>query len=355
MTLLYARPDDALNFVVRLLRAHGVPEADGLVVAQCLVRADLRGVASHGVGHLPIYLERLRLDLINRQPNLVVLRTTPVAASIDGENGFGFVVATRAMAEAIAMAEAMGIGIVSARHSTHFGMAACYVLQALEAGMMGLVFTNASPAMPPWGGRKSIFGTSPFAAGAPGGTLGPFVLDMSPAVMARGRIRRAARQSEAIPPGAALDAEGNPTTDAAAALAGSMLPIGGPKGSALSMLMDIFGGVISGAAFAGGVGTQYDLSAPQDVGHFFLAMKPDLFIGRQAYSDRIDELVRRVHGCPTAVGFDMVRMPGEGGSRTEAERRRTGIPYGFADLEKLVAEAGRAGVEPMDVRSDRLG
>ena len=140
---------------------------------------------------------------------------------------------------------------VSARRSTPFGMAASYVLQALAEGMVSMVFSNASPAMPPWGGRESFLGTSPMAAGAPGGRLGPFLLDMSPAVAARGKIRRAARRGERIPPGYALDAAGRPTTDPVAALQGVVLPIGAHKGSGLSMLMEVFCGVLSGAAFDG--------------------------------------------------------------------------------------------------------
>ena len=190
----------------------------------------------------------------NPRPDIRIERVTPVAASVDGDNGFGFVVAHRAMAEAIEMAREYGIGLASVRHSNHFGMAASYVLQAIRAGMMSLVFTNASSAMPPWGGRDPVLGTSPFAAGAPGGKLPGFLVDMAPAVAARGKIRLAQKRGEPIPEGWALDKEGRPTTDPAAALDdGVVLPMAGPKGSALSMMMDIFGGVFSGSAFAGEV------------------------------------------------------------------------------------------------------
>jgi len=152
---VYAAPDAADAFARALLAVHGVPDADAAVVADCLVRADLRGVDTHGLVRLPGYLDRLRRGLVNPNPELSPLRVTPVAASLDGQNGFGFVVGTRAMQEAMAMAREFGVGIVSARRSTHFGMAACYVLQALEAGFVSLVFSNASPAMPPWGGRAA--------------------------------------------------------------------------------------------------------------------------------------------------------------------------------------------------------
>src|SRR5918998_1645072 len=302
--MVYVAPDAAKAFTQALLTAHGLPDDDAEIVAECLVKADLRGVDTHGIMRLPGYLDRLRRGLINARPHLEAKRVTPVAALMDGQDGFGFVIATRAMAEAIAMAAAYGIGVVAVRRSTHFGMAAQYVLQAIDAGYMSLVFTNASPSMPPWGGREGLLGTSPFAAGAPGGREGPFVLDMSPAVAARGKIRRAERRGEAIPEGYALDAEGRPTTDPTKALQGVVLPNGGPKGAGIAMLMDIFGGVISGAAFAGGVADQYKrFDVAQDVGHFFLAMKPDLFITAEEYRARMDHLVRTVHGCATAEGF----------------------------------------------------
>ena len=247
----------------------------------------------HGICRLPGYLDRVRRGLINPRPVLKPQRVTPVAAALDGQDGFGFVVGLCAINEAMAMARDFGIGVVSVRRSTHFGMAASYVLPAVEAGFIALVFSNASPAMPPWGGREGLLGTNPFAAGAPGGKQSPFLLDMSPAVAARGKIRRAERRGEKIPLGYALDGEGRPTTDPKAALGGVVLPIGGYKGSGLAMLMDIFGGVISGAAFGGDVSDQYKaFDRPQDVGHFFLVMRADLFIPAEQYRDRMDTLMR---------------------------------------------------------------
>jgi LDH2 family malate/lactate/ureidoglycolate dehydrogenase len=265
------------------------------------------------------------------------------------------VIGTRAMAEAIALARKSGIGIVSARRSTHFGMAASYVLQALDAGFVALVFTNASRAMPPWGGREALLGTSPLAAGAPGGKLGPFLLDMSPAVAARGKIRLAGKRGEKIPLGYALDAQGRPTTDPAEALKGVVLPIGAYKGSGLSMLMDIFGGVLSGAAYAGDVADQYKVfDRPQNVGHFFLAMRPDLFVSKKDYRLRMDTLIERVRACPRADGFDEVLIPGEPESREEEKRARSGIPYGAGEIDALQAEAARAGIAKLDVSAQPL-
>ena len=254
---VYATVDNATAFAVRLLMAHKLPEADARTVAHCLVRADLRGVDTHGIQYLPHYLGRVDKGLINPRPALQVEKKTAVAGALDGQDGFGFVVGMTAIEAAMAMAREFGIGIVAARRSTHFGMAASYVLRAVEAGFVAQVYSNASPAMPPWGGRAPMLGTSPFACGAPGGKLDPYVLDLSFAVAARGKIRKAARRGEAIPLGYALDGQGRPTTDATAALDGVVLPIGGYKGSGLAMLMDLMGGVIAGAGHAGGVGNQF--------------------------------------------------------------------------------------------------
>lgn len=352
----YAAVEAAEAFGRRLLVAHGLSEQDAAIMAGCLVRADLRGVDTHGLQFLPQYLDRVRHGLVNPKPNLVVERVTPMIGSLDGQNGYGFVVATKAMAAAIEMAKEFGVGIVSARRSTHFGMAACYTLQALEAGLISFVFTNASRAMPPWGGRDAFLGTSPFAAAAPADKEVPFDLDMSPAVAARGKIRRAARRGQKIPIGYALDKNGQPTTDPNAALDGGVvLPIGGPKGSGISMLMDVMSGVISGAAYGGDVRNQFlDYDQPQNVGHFFMAMKPDLFISKDEYLERMDTLVQRVHAVPTAESFDEVIMPGETERRLEASRRRTGLPYHAKEIAALQKEAATAGLPALPVSNAPL-
>lgn len=355
--MVYASAVAADAFARSLLAAHGVPDGDAAIVADCLVSADLRGVDTHGLCRLPIYLDRLRKGLINAKPNLRPERVTPVAAALDGQNGFGFVVGMRAMQEAVAMACEFGIGVVSAKRSTHFGMAASYAFPAVEAGLMAMVFSNASPAMPPWGGRSMLLGTNPFCMAAPAGNNRPIILDMSPAVAARGKIRKAERRGESIPLGYALDAQGRPTTDPKAALAGGVvLPIGEHKGSGLSMFMDIFGGVISGANFGSDVGDQYKaFDRSQDVGHFFLAMRPNLFVSERDYRARMDELIARLRAVPTAEGYDEILVPGEPEDRIEAERRKTGIPYAASEVAALQDEAKRAAIQPLVVADRPIG
>jgi LDH2 family malate/lactate/ureidoglycolate dehydrogenase len=348
MSIRYVAPDVALAHTTELIVANGVPERDAAIVAGCLVRADLRGVDTHGLALLAEYLHRLRLGLINGTPELVPKESGLAARHLDGQDGFGFVVATRAMDEAMRLALTTGVAAVSVHRSTHYGMAANYVLQASEAGMIGIAFTNASRAMPPHGSREPILGTSPLAFGIPVRSGPPIVLDMSPSVAARGKIRQALRRGQQIPLGYAIDADGEPTTDPAKALEGLLLPVGGPKGSGLALMMDILGGVISGSAFGGQVGNRHrDFDRPQDVGHLLIAMRPDLFIPLDEYHERLELLVERIHSSAPAAGFDEVVLPGELEHREELRRRCTGLPLSGREIRALSDEAGRAGIAPL--------
>lgn len=341
------KADELRRFTRDVFVARGLPGADATVIANDLVEADLRGLSSHGVSRIPTYCERLRRGLVNPTPNIAVERITPVAASVDGDDGMGFIVAHRAMDEAIEMARGFGLGLTGIKRSTHFGMAALYVLQAIEAEMISLVFTNSSPALPVWGGRSKFLGAAPLAAGAPGGELGPYVLDMAMTVIARGKIRLAAQRGDSIPEGLAIDSEGRPTTDAMEAFTGVCLPFGGHKGAALSMLMEVLAGVFTGAAFAGDVVNPHlDFSAPQNAGHFFMAIKPDLFVSMEEYRDRMDTLVARVKACPRAEGFEEILMPGEPEARERERRIVAGIPLSEDIVKGLAEEAEKAEILP---------
>lgn len=346
---LHITPSSGTIFAVSLLEAHGVSPAHATIIASALIAADLRGVDTHGLNRLPSYIARIRAGVLSptAQPELTTL--TPVVAQVDGHNAFGFVAAHMAMAHAISVAQTYGIGMVSVKHSNHFGMAAWLVQQALDACMMSLVFTNSSPALPVWGGREKLMGVSPIACGAPGGEEKDFILDMAPSIAARGKIYKAKRRGERIPLDWALDAEGKRTDDPAKALEGVMLPMGGPKGSALSIMMDVFSGVLSGSAFAGGVTNPYDPSRPADVGHFIVAIKPDLFMSSAEFRERMDVLYRKCVGSERMKGVERIYFPGEIEQEVEAERRRDGIPFVQAEVEALDKEARAVGVEALRV------
>ncbi|CAG7958819.1 unnamed protein product [Penicillium olsonii] len=333
------------EFVERILIANNTPPPHAAIVSKCLVSADLRGVDTHGSNRIPSYMERIRQGALNPSAEPTVTQATPAAAQIDAHNGFGFVAAHEGMKRAIEMAQIYGIGMVSIKHSNHFGMSAWLVQQALEGGMMSLVFTNSSPALPVWGGKEKLMGVSPIACGAPGGAGRPFILDMAPSVAARGKIYKALRRGEKIPTDWALDRDGARTDDPAEALQGVMLPMGGPKGSALSIMMDVFSGVLSGSAFAGHVTNPYDPSKPADVGHFLVAIKPDLFMTIEEFKGRMDYLYKRVVESERMAGVDQIYFPGEIEIITEEKRRKEGIPFAAAEVEALRKEADLVNVE----------
>jgi len=292
---------------------------------------------------------RIQQGVLDAKASPLLNQITPVVAQVDGKNGFGFLAAQLGMSCAITMAKEFGIGMVSIKHSNHFGMSAWIVQQALDADMMSLVFTNSSPALPVWGGKEKLMGVSPIACGAPAGKTKPFILDMAPSVAARGKIYKAHRRGEKIPSDWALDAEGRPTTDPAAALQGVMLPMGMFKGSALAVMMDVFSGVLSGSAFAGHVTNPYDPSKPADVGHFLVAIKPDLFMSLEDFKERMDYLYQRVVGCEKMAGVERIYFPGEIEQITKELRTMKGIPYTEGEIVALNQEASKVGAKSIEV------
>ena len=328
-----------------MFRSAGMSDADAALIAGDLVKANLRGVDSHGVSRIPMYLERLRHGLVNPRPQVKVTKVAGAVAHVDGDNGMGFVASDVAMTTACDLASEMGIGMAGVHRSTHFGMGACYALRAIERGFISMIFTNSSPAIPMWGGRTTFLGASPIAAGIPGGEHPPFVMDMAMTVIARGKIRLAAMKGDPIPEGLALDVDGNPTTDAAKAFEGVCLPFGGVKGSVLATLMDLMSGVFTGANFGGDVKSLYfDHSEPQNVGHVFFAIRPDLFMSLTDFGARMDEFYSRIKTLPRAAGVDEIMLPGEPEQRREDQRRRDGIPVTANVVADLVAEGKAVGV-----------
>ncbi|KAK4503965.1 hypothetical protein PRZ48_004880 [Zasmidium cellare] len=336
-------------FAVNVLVANGVPEKNAKIVARCLVAADLRGVDTHGINRIPSYMTRMRQGLLDVKAEPELKQVTPAAALVDAKNGFGFVASQLGMSKAIEMTQIYGIGMVSIKHSNHFGMAAWIVKQALDAGMMSLVFTNSSPALAPWGGRNKLIGVSPLACGAPGEH--DFILDMAPSLAARGKIFKAQRRGEKIPMDWSLDKDGKPTDDPTAALGGTMQPMGGPKGFGLAVMMDVFSGVLSGSAFAGHVTGPLNVTDAANVGHSLVAIKPDLFMSTAEFRERLEYLYQRVTGAEKSPTVDRIYFPGEIEQLKEQERRKTGIPFVQAEVDTLNKEAASVGVSALPVLS----
>ncbi|KAI9902402.1 hypothetical protein N3K66_001754 [Trichothecium roseum] len=345
---IHVSPAEARRFIEAVLQGNKVPAEYAAIISKGLVAADLRAVDTHGINRIPSYMTRIRNGILDPVATPLVKQVTPVVHHVDGRNGFGFVAAQRGIDLAIEAAKVYGIGMTSVKGSNHYGMSAWIVKEALKHDMMSLVFTNSSPALPPFGGKSKIIGTSPIACGAPGSEPDrDFILDMAPSVAARGKIYKAKRRGEQIPGDWALDSDGKPTTDPDAALGGVLLPMGGPKGSALAIMMDVFSGVLSGSAFAGQVTGPYDFSRPADVGHFFVVIKPDLFMGLDDFKQRMGTLYERITGSEPAHGVDRVYFTGEREILEQKRREEGGIPLVCAEIDALNEEARRVGVEEL--------
>jgi len=331
------RPEDVHEFCCAILEKLKVPAEDAKEVAACLLQADLRGVDSHGMIRLPIYAERVRKGVVNPRPVTQVVRSNIATALLDGDNGLGPVVGSKAMEKAIELAQNAGIGFVGVRRSNHFGIAAFYVQKAVRKGLIGCAASNAPSHMAPFGGRSRLLGTNPFSVGIPAGREAPLIFDASTSVVARGKIIVAAKEGKPIPPGWAIDLDGNPTTDAKAALAGSVLPFGGPKGSAISVIIDVLSGALTGAAFGLTLNTLENLKAEQDLGHIFMAMRTDMFVTAEDFAVRMDELLQTLKSSPPAPNTEQVLVPGEIERQNEARNQKLGVPLLPTVVNQLAA------------------
>lgn len=339
-------PAKLAAFCTAVLEKVDVPRDYAELVSRSLLAANLRGVDTHGVTRLPIYVERVRAGLIDGLASGAVLAESETTVAIDGQNGLGQVVGTRAMELTLAKAEASGVGFVTVRNSNHYGTAAHYAMMALERDMIGFSVTNSPPLMAPWGGKLPFFGTNPLAIAVPAGQERPFVLDMATSVVARGAVILASKKGEQIPLSWGIDKDGEPTTDPKAALGGALLPLGGHKGFGLAMAIDILSAILAGGPFGPNVQELYgNPDKAQQVGHFFAAFRIDRFRPVAEFKAEMDEMIRSIKGQPRAKGFEKIMVAGEPEYLTEEERREKGIPLGDAVVTDLAKLGNSVGVE----------
>jgi LDH2 family malate/lactate/ureidoglycolate dehydrogenase len=266
---------------------------------------------------------------------------------LDGNDGVGQVIAARVMELAVERAKEHGIGCVGVRNSNHFGTAAYFTRMAAARGCAAILTTNASPAMAPFGGREKAIGSNPWSLGAPAGEYGTAVLDIANTAVARGKIYAARQAGESIPEGWALDANGRPTTDPAAALAdGLILPMGGHKGYAISFMMDVFSGVLTGSSFGTAIVGPYRDDSRSGAGHLAIALDIEKFQPLAQFNSRMGELIAEVKGVPKAPGHDEIYFPGEIEDRNlrgnaAAEIRLPAMTV--AELRRLAASCGVPG------------
>lgn len=334
------------HFCFQLFQKVGVNEKRALTIADSLIEADLRGVHSHGVVRAGIYITRIEKGMVNPNAETEIINESESIITIDGHNNLGAVVGTEALELVLKKSERSGAAIAGVKGSNHFGTGAYYALKAINEDKILLVLSNASQTMPPTGGIRPFIGTNPLGIGVPAGKHLPFLLDMATSVVARGKIIVASQRGEEIPIGWAIDKEGNPTTNPQKALEGSVLPVGGPKGYAISMLIDILSGVLTGAGFGKYVNNMYEnWEDPQNVGHFFLAIDIKQFISLEFFKQRMDTYIEEIKAEPKAEGVEEILIPGEIEYRKSQEQKKQGIELSVSVVEELTAVGSKYGVD----------
>ena len=275
-----------------------------------LIKAELVEARSHGLTRLKMYCDRIKKRLINPRPKIKIKKISSSISHINADNSIGFVSADIAINQAIKNAKKTGIGLVAVKKSGHYGLSSFYAEQAVKKNLIVFCFTNAPPALAPYGAKKSLFGTNPICFGVPTGEV-PFILDASTSIINRGKIRRAHKFGEKIPYGVALNKSGKITTNPKEALLGTQLPIASFKGSGLAWMVDILSGVLTGSSHGGKTKDPFDdFTGPQNVGHLFITIDPKLFVGKN-FIKEIKKNIKLVKKLPKAKGFSSILYPGE--------------------------------------------
>ena len=336
-------PDRLAWFARQVFEKLGVPEQDAEVVADTLVQADLWGHQSHGVMRLSWYAARIQTGVMQAKTSAEYLVDAGALTLIDGHDGVGQVLTAMAAREAITRAKKHGVGVVGVRNSNHFGTAMYYTLMAARDSCVAFLSTNASPAMAPWGGRRKMIGTNPWSLAAPAGKYPPMVLDIANTAVARGKIYLAKQKGLPIPLGWAINAFGEPTTDPEEAIDGVILPLAGPKGYAIAMMMDVLSGVLTGSNFGSAVSGPYQADRRSGCGHLMIALNIDAFQPLEIFNRQMDRLIEQIKAVPTASGFSEILYPGEPEARNEKRNCEQGLVLPedtLADLRKVAERTG---------------
>ncbi len=346
------------NFTQNIFLKMGCSQEHSELAADVLLRADLRGIDSHGVARLSGYVRLWEKNRINPTPNIQIVHETPTTATVDGDAGLGLVVAPFAMQIAIAKAEKYGSGWVSVRNSNHFGIAGYHALMAVEKDMIGFAMTNASPLVAPTFSNERMLGTNPMCYAFPAGKYPPLIVDMATSAAANGKLEIAQRAGKPVPEGWIQDENGDFTTDPHALKSGgSLLPLGSDrehgshKGFGLSATVDILSAVLSGANYGPWVPPFVAYLEPDPnpvgsgIGHFLGAMRVDGFRPVEDFKAHLDNWIERFKSAKTVSPNQKVIIPGEPELEAELDRKVNGIPLVDAVAKDLNELAEKLGVE----------
>ena len=341
------------KFMKEALMGAGIPEEDADIISDVLIESDKRGIDSHGIGRLkPIYIDRIDKGIMNPVTNIEVLRDDKTAAVLDGHNGMGHVVSHKAMRMAIEKAEEYGMGMVAVRNSNHYGIAGYYATMATKEDMIGITGTNARPSIAPTFGVENMLGTNPLTVGFPTNDEFPFVIDCATSVSQRGKIEVYGRAGKELPPGWVIDENGNTRTDteqilkdlttgkaALTPLGGLGTETGGYKGYGYATVVEVLSAALQDGSFLKMLnGKDSDgKDIPYPLGHFFIAINPDFFMGKKVFKAVTTEILHQLRNSRKAPGHDRIFTAGELEWEAYRIRREHGCPVP-PSLQKVIKE-----------------
>ena len=340
------------SFVTDAFIGYGVPAEDARICTNVLLESDRRGIESHGVNRFkPIYLDRIKANIQNPVTDFEIVRQTATTAVVDGHNGMGQVIGFKSMALAIEKAKKYGMGMVAARNSTHYGIAGYYASMAIDAGCIGITGTNARPSIAPTLGVENMLGTNPLTFGMPTDEKFPFILDCATSITQRGKIEYFARIGKDTPAGMVIGQDGNALTDSEDILlrlvdgSAALAPLGGIgeemagyKGYGYATVVEILSSALSGANFLKMLtGLQDGKKVPYGLGHFFIAIDADAFMGLEEFKKTSGEILRSLRSSKKAPGQERIYTAGEKEFLISEKRKGTGVPVNEAVQKELIA------------------
>ncbi len=340
------------DFVIAAFEGYGVPPEDARICADVLLEADRRGIESHGVNRFkPIYIDRIKEGIQSAVTKIDVVKETCTTAVLDGNDGMGQVIAKRAMGMAIEKAKQYGMGMVAVRNSTHIGIVGYYVTMATGAGCVGIAGTNARPSIAPTYGIENMLGTNPITFGLPTDEDFPFVLDCATSITQRGTVEIYARTGENAPEGQVIGADGKVLTDSAsilkaltdgtaalAPLGGTGTNMGGYKGYGYATVVEVLSAALQSGSYLKMLsGFQDGKKVKHHLGHFFLAVDCDAFMGLDEFKKTSGEIMRALRASKKAPGHDRIYTAGEIEYEKWQERKKTGLPVNKSVQSELIA------------------
>ena len=355
--ITYIDADTLENFMRDVFTGLGVHEEDAKIIAKVLITSDLRGIDSHGIQRCKMYYDRIKAGIYDVNTKIDIIKDGPTTALLDGNCGMGHVIAYKAMKMAIEKAKMYGLGAVAVRNSTHFGIAGYYSLMAIKEGMIGLTVTNARPSIPPTFGVEPMLGTNPLTIGAPTDEEFPFLLDAATSIIQRGKVEVYDRINKPLPENTVIDENGEFITDAGKVLKrmlerkAALLPLGGKgedtagyKGYGYATVVELLSAALqNGVYLRDTLGIVEDGQKRLKVGHFFLAINTESFVGIGSFKKTAGNIMRDLRNSPKDSGESRIYTAGEKEFKAEMERKKTGIPVNKSlqkDIKIMQEELG---------------